>query len=204
MRTMTAHGYLQYDPGRRDYIPTARTAVLGHWLSPVLFKQGRLLNLMEDLSSRTSETIMVGSRKGLSAQYIHVIQAKVPMRLYVKPGTLRPLGRSGLGHAMLADYPKREVKRIVDQLNALETDPARWIRLQSLMDELHKVRERGYAFSVDQVTPGAGVVAMRLPPISEADEPLAICVAGLTEALIDQERDIAELLKRTIALHLSD
>jgi DNA-binding IclR family transcriptional regulator len=204
MRTMTAHGYLRYDSSRRDYLPTQRVAMLGHWLNPVLFKEGRLFNLMEDLSQRTNETIMLGLRKGLNAQYIHVIQAKVPMRLHVKPGTLRPLGRSGLGHVLLAEYPDKEVKRLVGQLNAIESDPSRQIDVRALLSELSKVRERGYAFSVDQVTPGAGVVAMRLPAVVGTEETLAVCVAGLTEALIVQEKEIADLLRRSIASHLSE
>ena len=42
--------------------------------------------------------------------------------------------------------------------------------------------------AVDEVTPGAGVVAMTLPAILGTDQTLAICIAGLTEALIAQER----------------
>ncbi|MBI5263958.1 MAG: helix-turn-helix domain-containing protein [Bradyrhizobium sp.] len=204
MRTMTAHGYLHYDSSRREYIPTARTAMLGHWLNPVLFQEGRLFNLMEELSAKTNETIMVGLRRGLSAQYIHVIQAKVPMRLHVKPGTLRPLARSGLGYALLSQHPEKDVRRFVKQLNALEPDPQRRIEIKDLLAQLAKVRVKGHAFSIDLVTPGAGVVAMTLPATLGAEQPLAICVAGLTDALIAQENEIAALLKRAIAFHLSE
>lgn len=201
MRTMTALGYLHYDSSRRDYIPTARVSMLGHWLDPILFKSGRLLNLMEDLSEKTHETIMLGVRNGLSAQYIHVIQAKLPMRLHVKPGTLRPLARSGLGYALLASYPDREVRRLVKQINAHETRPERRIDAVQLLQELEKVRKKGHAFSVNLVTPGAGVVAMALPKLSESDQPLVICVAGLTDALIAQEADLADLMAKAIAFH---
>lgn len=201
MRTMTALGYLHYDPSRRDYIPTARVSMLGHWLDPILFKHGRLLNLMEDLSEKTHETIMLGIRNGLSAQYIHVIQAKLPMRLHVRPGTLRPLARSGLGYALLASYSDREVRRLVKQINAHETRPERQIDVTELLQELEKVRKKGHAFSVNLVTPGAGVVAMALPKLAESDQPLVVCVAGLTDALIDQESDLADLMAKAIAFH---
>jgi DNA-binding IclR family transcriptional regulator len=204
MRTMTSLGYLRYDSSRRNYIPTARVSTLGHWLSPALFERGRLINLMEDLSNKTNETIMVGLQNGLTAQYIHVIQAKLPMRLYVRAGTLRPLGRSGLGYALLSNHKDQEVRRIVKLLNTHEPDPARHIDAKELLAELANVRRKGHAFSLNLVTPGAGVVAMNLPKIAESQQPLVVCVAGLTDALIRQEQDIADLMRRAIDFHLSD
>ena len=204
MRTMTTMGYLHYDPSRRTYIPTARLSMLGHWISPQLFQQGRLINLMEDLAERTGETVMVGLRTGLAAQYIHVIQAKLPMRLYVRTGTLRPLARSGLGYALLASYPNKEVRRLVKLLNAAEADPAKAVDVKALLVEIEKVRKQGHALSLSLVTPGAGVVAMALPRLVESSAPLAICVAGLTNALVTQEREFAGLMRDAIRFHLSD
>ena len=204
MRTMTAFGYLHYDSSRRTYIPTPRVSMLGHWISPALFTRGRLINLMEDLSARTGETIMVAVRNGSSAQYIHVIQAKLPMRLYVKSGTLRPLARSGSGYALLSTYPDREVRRLVRLINANQTRPDRPVDIKALLLELREVRSQGHAFSVNLVTPGAGVVAMNLPPIAELKEPLVLCVAGLTDALIAQETELAELMAKAISYHLAD
>jgi DNA-binding IclR family transcriptional regulator len=204
MRTMTALGYLHYDAGRRTYIPTARISMLGHWVSPVLFRRGRLINLMEDLSEKTGETVMVGLRNGLAAQYIHVIQAKLPMRLHVRSGTLRPLAKSGLGYALLSSYPNKEVRRLVKLLNSYETHSEKQVDIKALLVELDKVREQGHALSLSLVTPGAGVVAMTLPQVAESSEPLAICVAGLTNALIAQETEFAALMHDAIKFHLSD
>ena len=204
MRTMTAFGYLHYDTSRRTYIPTPRVAMLGHWIGPTLFARGRLLNLVEDLAARTGETIMVALRNGLSAQYIHVIQAKLPMRLYVKAGTLRPLARSGSGYALLSSYPDREVRRLVRLINANEPRPDRQVNIKDLLQELRKVRSQGHAFSVNLVTPGAGVVAVNLPPVAESQEPLVLCVAGLTDALVAQEIELAQLMTKAISFHLAD
>ncbi len=204
MRTMTAFGYLHYDTSRRTYIPTPRVSMLGHWISPTLFTRGRLLNLTEDLSARTGETIMVALRNGLSAQYIHVIQAKLPMRLYVKAGTLRPLARSGSGYALLSSYTDREVRRLVRLINANETRPDRQVDIKELLQELRKVRSQGHAFSINLVTPGAGVVAVNLPPVAESQEPLVLCVAGLTDALVAQEIELAQLMAKAISFHLAD
>jgi DNA-binding IclR family transcriptional regulator len=204
MRTMTTMGYLHYDASRRTYIPTARLSMLGHWISPALFQKGRLINLMEDLAARTGETVMVGLRNGLAAQYIHVIQARLPMRLHVRNGTLRPLAKSGLGYALLASYPNKEVRRLVKLLNACETDSSKLVDIKPLIAEVESVRKQGYALSLSLVTPGAGVVAMSLPKLQESSEPLAICVAGLTNALIRQEKEFAGLMAEAIRFHLSD
>lgn len=204
MRTMTMLGYLHYDAGRRTYMPTARVSMLGQWISPALFQRGRLINLMEDLSAKTGETIMLGLRNGLAVQYIHVIQAKLPMRLHVRAGTQRPLAKSGLGHALLADYSNKEVRRLVKLLNSYEISPEKQVDIKALLLDLDKVRQRGHALSLGLVTAGAGVVVMTLPRLAESAEPLAICVAGLTNALAEQETEFAAMMARAIRFHLCD
>lgn len=204
MRTMTAFGYLHYDTSRRTYIPTPRISMLGHWLSPALFTRGRLINLMNELSEKTGETIMLAVRNGLSAQYVHIIQARLPMRLYVKAGTLRPLARSASGYALLSAYPDKEVRRLVRLINANEPRPDRQIDIKALLLELNKVRAKGHAFSLGLVTPGVGAVAMNLPPSAESNEPLVLCVAGLNDALVTQETEFADLMRKAIEFHLAD
>jgi DNA-binding IclR family transcriptional regulator len=73
-----------------------------------------------------------------------------------------------------------------------------------LLLELKKVRAKGHAVSLGMVTPGAGVVAMNLPPIAESNEPLVLCVAGLNDALMVQEAELADLMRKAIQFHLAD
>ncbi|WP_245438866.1 hypothetical protein [Bradyrhizobium sp. SK17] len=45
---------------------------------------------------------------------------------------------------------------------------------------------------------------MNLPPIAESNEPLVLCVAGLNDALVTQETEFADLMRKAIQFHLAD
>lgn len=89
-------------------------------------------------------------------------------------------------------------------MNAAEADAAKAVDIKSLLVEVEKVRKQGHALSLSLVTPGAGVVAMPLPKLTVSSAPLAICVAGLTDALVSQQKEFAGLMRTAIRVHLSD
>ena len=70
---LVALGYLTRDRSARTYRPTARVAVLGAWVQPNLFREGRLLPLMDDLAHEVSAAVVLGNRVGLNIQYIHAV-----------------------------------------------------------------------------------------------------------------------------------
>ncbi|MGY3497276.1 hypothetical protein [Bradyrhizobium sp. USDA 4502] len=45
---------------------------------------------------------------------------------------------------------------------------------------------------------------MNLPPIAESNELLVLCVAGLNDALVTQETEFADLMRKAIEFHLAD
>lgn len=204
LRTMTTEGYLYYDSSRRTYVPTPRVALLGGWLSQPLFKQRRLINLMDHLAQETGETIMLGVRNGLTAQYAHVIQATLPARLYVKSGTLRPLTRSALGFAILSRFSNAEVRRIVSRVERLQPDGISKTPIKELLPILETTRKRGYSDSINLVTPGAGAIAVNLPTLSGELQPLTICVAGLSESLVKNADNVARMTIKAVSFFMSE
>src|SRR3954470_13189257 len=64
MRTMTELGYLHYEPGARVYQPTARLPLLVGWIGQRLFREGRVVEIMNELSRVTGETILLGAENG--------------------------------------------------------------------------------------------------------------------------------------------
>src|SRR5690606_35937988 len=122
LHSLVELGYLSTDYGGRTFRPTARVALLGSWISTPLFRDGGIHRMMEDLNQRTGETVILGIQTGLVARYIHVVQGSNPMRLYVKPGAIRPLASSGVGRLFLSRYEDDELRRISTRLNATRTE----------------------------------------------------------------------------------
>ncbi len=160
LKSLVALGYLDYDQESRTYFPTMRSAALGSWVHGSLFGEGDVARLMEHLHRLTDETIMLGTRSGLHAQYIHVINSGQPLHFAVKPGTRRPLASSGMGWVFLSALGAREIDVLRRRINAEQKSR---LSQDELMKRVNAVRAKGYAFSKGAVSEGVGIIAMLLP-----------------------------------------
>ncbi|KQW20461.1 transcriptional regulator [Afipia sp. Root123D2] len=197
LKSMVVMGYLDYDSYSRTYMPTMRIATLGNWVQGALFGEGRILALMKHMSEITKETISVGTQSDLFAQYIHIVPSQYAIRFHLKPGTVRPLARSGLGWLLLSARTDEMIDRLLRRIN-IEEEPADRIALPDLMARVREVREQGYVFSRHTVTAGAGVIGMLLP-IRRHGRILAIGVGGPVDRLEEKQDQILTELRAGIA-----
>jgi IclR family KDG regulon transcriptional repressor len=198
LKSMVVMGYLDYDSYSRTYMPTMRIATLGAWVQGALFGESRILALMKHMSEVTSETISIGTQSDLYAQYIHIIPSTYAIRYHLKPGTVRPLARSGLGWLLLSARSDDTIERLLRRINVEEDDRTLRITLPELMARIKEIRKRGYVFSKHTVTAGAGVIAMLLP-IRRHGRILAIGVGGPVDRLEEKRKQILTELRASIA-----
>jgi DNA-binding IclR family transcriptional regulator len=197
LKSMVVMGYLDYDSYSRTYMPTMRIATLGNWVQSALFGEGRILALMKHMSEITKETISIGTQSDLFAQYIHIVPSQYAIRYHLKPGTVRPLARSGLGWLLLSARTDETIDRLLRRINIEETPDSR-IALPDLMARVREVRKQGYVFSRHTVTAGAGVIGMLLP-IRRHGRILAIGVGGPVDRLEEKKDQILSELRAGIA-----
>ncbi len=162
LRSMTAMGYLTYDGRARVFQETPRAALLGNWVHPDLIEQGDLLQLLEDLREETGETLILATRNGIYAHYIHVLNGNAPEAVPVRRGTMRPLTISTTGHALIAWNPEDDVRRLVNRINS-EGVAEKIVKPSQLLQTLEQICRRGYALTTNLVIPGRGMVAMPVP-----------------------------------------
>jgi DNA-binding IclR family transcriptional regulator len=203
LKSMVVMGYLDYDGYSRTYMPTMRIATLGNWVQGALFGEGRILALMKHMSDVTYETISIGTQSDLFAQYIHVIPSTYAIRFHLKPGTVRPLARSGLGWLLLGARSDEMIEKLLRRINAEEEDRKLRIGLPDLMARIKEIRKQGYVFSRHTVTAGAGVIGMLLP-IRRHGRILAIGVGGPVERLEQKKKRILSELRGGIARFVAD
>jgi DNA-binding IclR family transcriptional regulator len=199
LKSMVKLGYLSFDRRDRRYFPTIRIAIISEYLHGALFGRGNLMALMGDLHSLIGETIILGVRKDLEAQYVHTIPGIYPIMLNVPPGTVRPLHRSGMGWALLSRCEDAEIRALVDQVNA--TGREKPIDYRKLMTILREVRRLGYARSYGTYVAGSGIIAMNLPGTPH-DRQVAVGAGGPVDRLQSREREIVRLMRAAIDRHL--
>jgi len=194
LKSLQAMDFLSYDLEKRAYSPTMQVALLGAWVQGRIFRDGVLVRLMEELQEATGETVILGMQNDLHVQYIHVVQARHLLRYHLHPGTLRPIHRTAAGRMLLAHQPKEAVARLVRQLNkraGLSVDA------EQLHRELADIREAGYAWSANQVTEGAGTIAVLAPKIADG-RATVLGVAGPLSRLEPSRVRIVESLRRIV------
>jgi IclR family KDG regulon transcriptional repressor len=198
LKSMVVMGYLDYDGYSRTYMPTMRIATLGNWVQGALFGESRILALMKHMSELTRETISIGTQSDLFAQYIHIIPSTYAIRFHLKPGTVRPLARSGLGWLLLSARSDDMIEKLLRRINAEEEDRKLRITLPDLMARVKEIKKQGFVFSKHTVTVGAGVIGMVLP-IRRHGRILAIGVGGPVDRLEEKKKQIVGELRAGIA-----
>jgi len=199
LRSLVHTGYADYDPANRTYLPTARVGLLGSWCIGGPFRTTAIAQLVDQLSRVTGQTVVLAGRNGMYAQYIHVVQATQPLRMHVPIGALRPLVWSTAGFVLMQDTREDDIRALVRRTNAEAVKPQRTISVVDVLARVEQARRQGYGFSRALVTPGTGMICVRLPGAgSGSRHPLAICVSGWVETMERDEKTIVRLIREAI------
>ncbi len=199
LRSMVILGYLYFNPDTRAFGPTTRVALMGSWINGPMISDGTLTRLIDGVNKRTGQAVVLAVRNRIWSEYIHVAQATDPLRMFVVKGSRRPLVCSGTGLSLLAELPDSDIKRIALRYNA-EADEN--VCLNTLLDQVNHTRARGWASSYDTVTPGGGMIAMRLPQFLN-DERIVLGIAGLTSVLRENEDRFVLAMQEEIAENIA-
>jgi len=201
LKSLAGMGYLIYDAQFRQYGPTHRVALLGTWIQAPILAGGRVTQMMEELGELTHETIILAEQSSTIVRYIFVVPSRKVMRLHVGPGTIRPLGRSGIGRLFLSTYTPEKTQQLLRRINA-GAEPEERIDYATLRPELDRIREQGYYVLTKGVTPGSGIVSMMLPQ-PDGSPPLALGIGGFADGIAASAEKLVGLMRQSIMNYLS-
>src|SRR3546814_16253530 len=108
---------------------------------------------MDQVQKDTGETVILGARNGLHAQYLHTVQSRRLLRFFVKPGLLRPMSRSAIGHALLMHRSDAVIAQLAEQVNSTSTLERELSNPTCLVVRARESRAREYDSS-EQYTAG--------------------------------------------------
>lgn len=191
--SLVRRGYLYRDRTERTFRPTARVALLGAWVQPDLFRQGRLLPMMDSLHEVTGEAVILASLIGVDVKHVHVVGEGLPETL--GSGSEHHPLHSPFGVALLSMMYRENVRKLVHRLNA-ESDPALHMRYSHLEPQLNTASRQGYA--TGDLGDGRASVAVLLPE-RPGEEQLAIGIAGPVGRIAANSGQLVQTLRGAIA-----
>jgi DNA-binding IclR family transcriptional regulator len=147
---LEAHGLVERGADRSVALGT-RLVALGRSAEAGLHERlvAPATTLMEDLSHRVGETVILCAPCGLEAIMLHAVETeRHSVRLSYPSFRRAPMHRGASGKVMAAYLEPEERDRLVAATGRPE-----------LVDELAAIRARGFAFTAGELDPGAAAVA---------------------------------------------
>lgn len=121
--------------------------------------RGVALSHMERLLERFEETVNLAVRRGDELMLIEVIESQRSIRKGASIGDTDVWHCSGLGKAVMALLPEKEVREILARRGTPALTDRTLCTVDDVVDHLGVVRERGYAVDDEEAEPGLRCVA---------------------------------------------
>lgn len=195
LSSLVKHGYLRRDRSSRTYCPTARVALLGAWVQPNLFRDGRLLPMMDSLNEQSGEAVVLASTVDVSLKHLHTVGC-LPVEL--RAGSEHHLLHSPLGRTLISMTEREYVRKLVHRLNA-ESEADRRVRYVELSPDLDAIRSRGFALGM--VDSERSCVCVLLPQNGN-QEKLALGLIVPSATLSERCDDYVRILRSGVAAYL--
>jgi IclR family acetate operon transcriptional repressor len=172
MRTLVNRGYVRQEQSRRYalgplLIRLGDTAsrVLGAWARPCLV----------ELAERTGETANLAVLDGDDIVYLAQAPSPHAMRMFTEPGRRVLPHCTGVGKAVLAQLPDKQVRALLARTGLPARTSHTITEIEALMEEVRGIRGRGYAVDDGEQEIGVRCVAV---PVPGMPSPTSISVSG--------------------------
>jgi DNA-binding IclR family transcriptional regulator len=162
LQTLTAAGWLEYDPVSRHYSLGLRAWQLGQRYMGHRDLATAAKPVMDELSHELGETIQLARLDGVENVYIAISEAPRPMRLASSVGMRLHSHGTGIGKALLAQLDPVEARRRLAAVALPRFTDHTIIDVDEIMALLDQVRTEGYALDDEEYLPGCRCVAVPL------------------------------------------
>lgn len=135
--------------------------------------------VLQDLRDAISETVNLGILVGQDVFYVDVVQSQNPFLKASRSGMFRPLYCTAMGKALISTLPIAERERLISSLRFQRITPFTIARLSQFKEEIHRIRDQGYAVDNEETTMGARCVSA-VVGLCGGRLPVAVSVSGPT------------------------
>ncbi len=152
---------------------------------------------MFELANRTRQTVQLGILFEYSVMYIDQIRTEKKINIIVPTGTPFPVNLSAGGKILVANLPEEKRKEFLQYVKLKKNTPKSIINKDDFVEELKKVKMRGYATDFEEFARGIWCIAA--PILNHKEENIAsIGITGHTSEL--SEKSVKEMIGHTVEI----
>jgi DNA-binding IclR family transcriptional regulator len=157
LQTLQAHGFVEQDRDSDKYQLGAGLLQLGNSYLDLNELRARALVHSERLAARADAAVRVGVMHGATVVVVHHVFRPDTTLQILEVGAELPLHASALGKAMLAFLSEESVSDLLAE--PLPRLTSRTLSARGLREQLHEIRERGFARERDEAVLGESSIA---------------------------------------------
>lgn len=173
VHTMETLGYLIRDPQTKRYRPGLNVLRLGFAALNGLGLRQIAQPYLEALSARSEETTNMTVRVGPEVVYVARYRTRQIVSINLELGSRLPVYCTSMGKAHLIDMSRDVLRNLLGEGPYPALGPNTITNLDALEQELHLVRQRGYAVNDEELAAGLRSVAA---PIRDSEGAIAAAI----------------------------
>lgn len=175
--TLEGRGYVHRDDSSRRFGIGVSLLALSRSVLASADLVGAARRSMRSLRDEFGETVNLGSLSLGRLVYLEMLESERGLRTAVDVGSFDHIHSTALGRAILAALPAEEARSILTATERVRVTPRTRVKLDELMTELERTRQRGYSLDNEENETGARCVGV--PIRDEHGRPLAaISISG--------------------------
>lgn len=136
--------------------------------------ENNLINILNELSNITRESVGFARRDGNNIISIYCIENHQPIKMGYKTGSFFPLNRGCYGKCLMAYHDEEIVRKLVYSQKFEKVCKNTIIDPEELLLEYKKIKEQGFVLSIEETFPYAIGVGI---PIFSIDGKVRNCIA---------------------------
>lgn len=191
LNTLTHEGLIERDGATGRYRLGLKLYELGAIVSTHLDLHEVVTGALDDLRSRTGETVHVAILDAGEVVYIERRESPQTVRVFGRVGHRNHAHCTSSGKALLAWLPAAERARLVEERGLPAHTPRTITDPHALEEELAAVRERGWASNLEESETGVSSVAAPIRDASGAVVASIACAAPASRITRDTMRRYA-------------
>jgi IclR family KDG regulon transcriptional repressor len=160
LATLEANGFVRQDQGTRRYSLGLKILQLASEVLTNLDLRTAARDVLYELSDLTGETIHLGVYDEGHVVYIDKRESTYPIRMYSRVGARADCYCTGVGKAILAFLPERELQRYLENITFTRYTPHTITTEERLREEIARIRSKGYARDEQEHEEGVRCVAV--------------------------------------------
>lgn len=132
-------------------------------------------NILDEISGKIKESVGLAVRDGERILSLLEVELHQPMKMNDYPGRYFPVNKGCYGKVLTAYQPPEVIDRLLQGKTFEKSYPNTLTTREELLAEYARIREQGYAYSIDEVCQDALGVGI---PLLREDGTVRACVAA--------------------------